>query len=403
MERGSSPSLGEPGTARPTALTTRFLDFWLLGGASLLVWFVMTAAQPFRASWAVDQHFRNLAVTTLSLAVLVNYPHFLMSYKLAYARGPRFVLAHWWQLVAVPLGLIALFAAAYVYYAVPVDSLAPVAVASDALAGWGVNGQVLARPQLGDLMLTAAFHLMIFTIGWHYAKQVFGCMMVYSHFDGYPLTLAQRTLIKYSLFSIWAMSFVDFNIDGQWRLFSSFTYSSFDLPNWASPLSQALVIAAFGLVAYRVFYTNYRETGRRPSVNMVVPFVALAVWWLPLTRQQEFFFLLAPLFHSLQYLAFVYRMEDSRLRGSRHREAWGTALVVAIVIAGWLAFELVPNTIDTRLATFDAWGVYYFFTAAMLFINIHHYFIDNVIWRFKDPDVRAYLLRNSQLPIPNSQ
>jgi len=28
----------------------------------------------------------------------------------------------------------------------------------------------------------------------------------------------------------------------------------------------------------------------------------------------------------------------------------------------------------------------------MLFINIHHYFIDNVVWRFKDPQVRAYLL-----------
>jgi hypothetical protein len=28
----------------------------------------------------------------------------------------------------------------------------------------------------------------------------------------------------------------------------------------------------------------------------------------------------------------------------------------------------------------------------MLFINIHHYFIDNVLWRFRDPEVREYLL-----------
>jgi hypothetical protein len=28
----------------------------------------------------------------------------------------------------------------------------------------------------------------------------------------------------------------------------------------------------------------------------------------------------------------------------------------------------------------------------MLFINIHHYFIDNVIWRFRDPVVRQHLL-----------
>ena len=62
---------------RPRALTTRFADFWLLGGASLLVWLVMFAVQGFRSAWAIDQHFKNLTVTTASLSLLVNYPHFL--------------------------------------------------------------------------------------------------------------------------------------------------------------------------------------------------------------------------------------------------------------------------------------------------------------------------------------
>ena len=48
----------------PKALTTRFLDFWLLGGASLLVWLVMVSLQGFRASWAIDQHFKNLTSLT---------------------------------------------------------------------------------------------------------------------------------------------------------------------------------------------------------------------------------------------------------------------------------------------------------------------------------------------------
>jgi hypothetical protein len=127
-------------------------------------------------------------------------------------------------------------------------------------------------------------------------------------------------------------------------------------------------------------------------VNVVVPFVALYVWWLPQTRQSEFYFLLTPLFHSLQYLAFVYKMEDSRLRRTPHRELRATLLVVGTVVAGWLAFEFLPNTIDTQLGTFNAWHMFFFFTAAMLFINIHHYFLDNVLWRLRDPQVRAYLL-----------
>ena len=47
----------------PRALTTRFADFWLLGGGSLLVWLVMFGTQGFRAAWAIDQHFKNLTVT----------------------------------------------------------------------------------------------------------------------------------------------------------------------------------------------------------------------------------------------------------------------------------------------------------------------------------------------------
>jgi hypothetical protein len=85
-------------------------------------------------------------------------------------------------------------------------------------------------------------------------------------------------------------------------------------------------------------------------------------------------------------------MEDTRLRNQQHREVRATAIVVGVVLAGWLAFEFLPNSFDNLLGTFNAWGMFFFFTAAMLFINIHHYFIDNVLWRFRDPEVRAYLL-----------
>jgi uncharacterized membrane protein YhdT len=374
------------------ALTTRFLDFWLLGGASLVVWFVMVALDGLRASPAVEQHFTNLTATTLSLALILNYPHFLFSYKLAYGRGGTFVLTHWWSLIAVPLALIALFAVAYQYFDVRVDQVPWILGASNAVAEWGVNQQVLAGPRVGDVLFTAAFNLMLLTIGWHYTKQVFGCMMVYAHLDGYAMTRSQRDLTKWALLSIWGLAFVDTNVRGDFRAFAGFSYSSLDLPDVALPVAGALVAAGFALVLHKVFYANYRSTGRRPGVNMVVPFVALYVWWLPSTRQEDFYFLLVPLFHSLQYLAFVYKVEHTRLRGQAHREIRGTVLIAGIVLAGWLAFEFVPTAVDERPATFDTWGVFFFVIAAMLFINIHHYFIDSVVWRLKDPHVRAHLL-----------
>ena len=92
LERDARPSVE---VGRPRALTTRFVDFWLLGGASLLVWLIMFAVQGFRSAWAIDQHFKNLTVTTASLSLIVNYPHFLVSYKLAYGRGQAFITTYW--------------------------------------------------------------------------------------------------------------------------------------------------------------------------------------------------------------------------------------------------------------------------------------------------------------------
>jgi hypothetical protein len=377
---------------RPRALTTRFVDFWLLGGASLLVWFVMFATQGFRAAWAIDQHFKNLTVTTASLSLLVNYPHFLISYKLAYSRGRTFVTSHWWQLLVVPALLIATFAFAYAYYNVPVSQLSPVGMLSRDLTGFGNNARVFSGPRLGDLLFGLTFNVMIFTVGWHYTKQVFGCMMVYAYFDRYKFSPRQRTITKYALLSIWWLNFAQGNVAGAQSNFSQFKYYSFDLPDILVPITSLIVAAGVLLVAYDVFWKNYKERGELPSVNMVVPFLALYVWWLPITRQYEFYFLLTPFFHSLQYLAFVYKMEDTRLRGLKNPEVRGTILAFGIVLAGWLAFEFVPNEIDTALGTFNAWQMFFFFTAAMLFINIHHYFIDNVLWRFRDAEIQKYLL-----------
>ena len=378
--------------ARRQALTTRFGDFWLLGGASLLVWLVMISVQGFRSEWAIDQHFKNLTITTASLSLLVNYPHFLISYKLAYTRGRSFISTHWWQLIAVPILMILTFAWAFARYDVPVSQLPLVSLVQRTISGFGGNANVFSGPRLGDLLFAIAFNVMLFTVGWHYTKQVFGCMMVYAYFDKYPLSKTQRTITKYALLSIWWLNFAYGNSKGVQNNFSQFKYYSFDLPDILVPITEAIVVIGIALVAYELFWKNYKERGCAPGVNMVVPFVALYVWWLPITRQFEFYFLLTPLFHSLQYLAFVYKMEDTRIRTLDHPEIRGTVLTVGIVLAGWMAFEFLPNEIDTALGTFNSWQMFFFFTAAMLFINIHHYFIDNVLWRFRDHEVKKYLL-----------
>jgi hypothetical protein len=380
-------------TAEGRALTTRFLDFWLLGGASVLVWVVMWVLQDFRSLWAIDSHFTNLTVTTISLSLLVNNPHFLISYKLAYSRGVGFILAQWWQLLAVPAVLLAFLAVAFVGFTAPTATTVPyLPSVAGTLSAWGANTAAMAAPQLGDVLFTLAFNLMFFTVGWHYTKQAFGCMMLYAHLDGYRLTPRQRSVIKWNLLSIAWLNLAYGSRHGGPLTFSHYTYYAVDLPDVLVPVSACLLAVGLVLVVWTVFYRKYVEDGQRPTLNMLVPFVAMYVWWMPFMRQHEFYFLLIPFFHSLQYLVVAGKLEHARLQGSAHYEMRATVVVVAVIVAGWLAFDLVPSMLDRWLGTFDRWHIFFFFTAAMLFINIHHYFIDNALWRFRDPVVKRYLL-----------
>jgi len=377
----------------PRALTTRFLDFWLLGGASVVVWFVMWLLQDLRVIWAIDSHFKNLAVTMVSLSLVINNPHFLISYKIAYSRGARFILAQWWQLLVVPVLLLALFTTAFVAFTAPAATVVPfVPGLANTLSAWGADTAALTTPRLGDLLFTMAFNLMFFTVGWHYTKQAFGCMMLYAHFDGYSLTPRQRSLIKWNLLAIGWVNLAYGSRHSGPLAFSHYSYYSVDLPDALFPVSAGILAAGFIVVIWSVFYRNYAGNRQLPTINMLVPFVAMYVWWMPFMRQHEFYFFLVPFFHSLQYLAVACKFEHARLRGSVHYEVKATAITMAVVLCGWCSFDLIPSTLDRWLGTFDTWHIFFFFTAAMLFINIHHYFIDNVLWRSRDPMVRRYLL-----------
>jgi hypothetical protein len=89
----------------------------------------------------------------------------------------------------------------------------------------------------------------------------------------------------------------------------------------------------------------------------------------------------------MQYLAFIWRVERTV------RQPWQLALgVVALVATGWLVFQGLPRALEATLSASDATGGAFFLIAVSVFINLPHYVIDNVIWRFDDPQVQERLL-----------
>jgi hypothetical protein len=342
--------------ATSRALTTRAADFWLLGGLSILVWLAMSLSAGHRGDYGVQHHFTNLAATSASLALLVNYPHFLASYKLAYGRGWTFIRRHSMQTIVVPALLLCVLAYAYM-------------AAAEA-----------------PLLLGSLVNLMFFTVGWHYTKQTFGVMMVYANYDGYPLLRWQREAVRYSLLALWWYSYAYSFQRPSTQKFWELEYAAWTLPAGSLYLLGLVLLALVATVLFGVF------ARRRPGLNLLVPYVAMFVWWAPGLRQPEFYAYVVPFFHSLQYLVFVYRMEQYGL--SDEPSQWRlSAVVLGLVAAGWMAFEYLPGNLDKTFASREAMGLSFFLIASHIFLNIHHYFLDNVLWRVRDDaTVRKALL-----------
>lgn len=379
-------------SARPAThlFVSRHWDFWLLGGAALLLWLPLYAFAGLLP--ALDTAAAGLPWVALWLAHAVNHPHFMASYKLAYGQGGGFIRAHWLQLLFVPGALIGALWLAWAHWDTVIADNGLVVSVNRGFAALGWDTRLGNYPSLGPEVLGLLISFMFFTVGWHYAKQTFGCMMVYARFDGYRLAGWQRNVLRYALLSTWWVIWLNANCAVGSYGFEQLQIQRLGLPYGlfiAACVAAGLLFAAVAVV----FVMQRREAGRWPSATMLVPMAALLVWHVPLLSHPQYFYMIA-FFHSLQYLPFVFKVESTRQRRQHGtRGMWVTlGFFLAFIIAGYLAFRGLPNGLDGHLGTVDTLGASFFLIAFLAFINIHHYFIDNVLWRFSNPQVRNLLL-----------
>ncbi len=381
-----------------TFLVSPAWDFWLLGGFSLAVGAIFYIAGFAReSSFVVGGYLGRVPATFGLLSLICNYPHFLVSYKIAYGRGPRFVLRYWLQLIAAPLALIALFAFAFFTSDFLASEGRLITPLNSALAWLGSDFYFGAKTSLGRELMAVGVWTMYLTVGWHYSKQVFGCLATYSGYRGYSLTGSQRTLLKYHLLGVSVVNFLVINTYAQAGYASSGASNGpmatilFGFPPLVLYTAGALLFLSLLHVLYSVVWSNYRNKGTLPGATMTAIFCSFYLWWIPLLALPEYYLWAVPFFHSLQYLPFAYRMEDSQ-RGSRKLRILGdSARLLLLLLAGFLAFEYLPELLDSSLETSGRGLSSFFAVAAVVFLNVHHFFIDNVAWRSDQPEVRAAL------------
>jgi hypothetical protein len=304
---------------------------------------------------------------------IANFPHFLSSYHLLYydCRDRLFSNYRFWVASLIsPAILLALL-----IYGMTAPDIK-------------VMGQIL--------------NAMYFFVGWHYIKQTFGVISVCNAQEKISFTKSERFSLKAFLYTIWAVSWISLNSNGSQYAMEGIPFTSFALEAHYLKFAYAAMIF-FALYNIRLGYQKYLREGRVLSSGAYIAILALLVWYLPVLYNPTYF-LVVPLFHSLQYLYFVYLVKSNQAeeRVPIHERTTPAARKVYFnslygylmlpFITGAIFMWHLPQWLDAHISMSQAFpNANPFMFAFTIFINIHHYFIDHAMWRHDNPMMRKYL------------
>jgi hypothetical protein len=171
-------------------------------------------------------------------------------------------------------------------------------------------------------------------------------------------------------------------------------YPGLALPAWTVTLSTAIMYAAGAAFACHVVAWSLRERRLFPGM-VLLPALAQYVWFVA-GGGVPAFYVFVPLFHSLQYLPIAWavqigeRVAESGQGADRAFLTRETVWWMAANLAGGAGlFWLIPRAV-AGLGVGDslANGV------AIAAVQIHHFFVDGVIWKLRQPHVANPLVVN---------
>jgi hypothetical protein len=360
-----------------------------LGASAVAEFLVVGGATPllFVVSWLLR---RTIGLDSADLAVgflffygahLINDPHFAVTYLLFYRDARKHVmggeLPRMQRARYVLAGLI-----------VPV-----------ALVVWA--GAALAARSAHSLGLL--IQLMFLLVGWHYVKQGFGVMTVLAARRGVRFLPRERLAILAHCYAGWAYAWASPYDPGKEVEEKGVVYTTIAHSVRLEQVTHVVFLASAVVLAGVLVHKWLRE--RR--LPIFTPLVALlsSVWvWSIYSSVDPLVVYAIPALHSVQYLYFVWLLRAGEAR-EREGPPWFErsarvrvgVLAVSALGLGWLLFHGAPWALDDllvpRRSRFTDLGATPYFAAIFTVVNIHHFFMDWVIWRRDNPETRYLTAR----------
>ena len=333
-----------------------FVNWWadasLIGGLSIITWLGLGA-------FYTGADTKPLVTTALVLSLFVNFPHFSATVYRLY-QSPE----HTRQFPVTAWGLpFIIFGAVFACFWQP-EAVAPYFLL-----------------------------LFFFWSPYHYSGQTVGITMVYARRCGFPIGRRERLALSAFVFAAFVSGATHMQENGLTD-FYGMSIPILALPAWMGPAAEAVMGA--GALAFAGFAVAWCRAQRRllPPV-VLLPAVAHFIWFVPGASLKSFLIVI-PFFHSLQYLliALVVQLKR-RVDADGAERSWRRVRAEALrwgarnITGGVLLFIGLPLCF--------AWLPLPFLTIAGIIaaaVNVHHFFVDGVIWKLRDSSNSSALMIN---------
>ena len=337
-----------------TAMISPVVDFLAVGGLSLI------AFVPLLLAGRTDLLVAGAGIQAW-LGTTLNFPHFMASYRIVY-RSKEMILKHKWATIYVPALMVVYLAFA------------------------------LVEAQRDPWMLIIFGWISSGYLAWHYTGQAWGMMASYSHLGGRPFDAVERRLIRGSLRILLA-----------WHV----VWAAVGALRDPSPIRPLYVVISFGtIVAFLLGAAGlvrfWRRTNQVPATNALVAWLAILSWYAVIAFEPKALFWIQ-IAHAVQYLVFPARVEINRAHAEEATlpaaRPWYQSFPVHMVayalgllgVSGLISVGVPSASMAVIGRMFDEEVARSAPILVLLFINIHHYFTDGVIWKISNPEVRKEL------------
>ena len=371
------PNMGKRTKPVDGYLFSPLVDFLCLGGSSLIVFLFLL---PFGDFGRNDRYIFWSVI--IGLSMFLNYPHFALSYQIFYRDFKRKIgnqterilrYRYWFAGIIVPIALVS-----YLTYALI-----------------AVQGELIGY--------TANF--MFFLVGWHYVKQGYGMLSVDAVLKRKFYTNIEKKILTWNGYAVWIYTWMRGNQIVAEKDYFGLAYYTFGMPEWLSTIA-LIAMVGFGCITLGLFGRRLMPGGKGLAINGAVAYFVSLYIWLAVLNINPLLGIFIPALHSLQYLTvvgkFSHNVESENVKNglttslSQFIENPVTARVVRVYliafVLGTVGFLLLPLFfIGTTSYHVDEFGSVLPMVVAWLFINIHHYFLDNVMWRKGNPEVSKHL------------